>query len=108
MIRGFQVRADLFEREPRRFEFASRVESGLVQEVTTLRIAAGAESVDRKRANLRRKLDHADIRSTGDTVAAFLPAFGRSVEREDSAVVTIHTAHSETGFQILKVFILAF
>ena len=108
MVRSFEVCADLFEGEPGRFEFAARVESRLVHVVSALRISAGAKSVDRESADLWRKLDHADVRSTGNAVAAFLSALGRSVKREDSAVVTIHAANSEARLRVLKIFVLAF
>src|SRR6185503_2358342 len=108
MVRGFEICADLLECEPCWFEFAARVESGLVHVMTALRITAGAEGMDREGANFWRKLDDADIGSTGNTIAAFLSALGRGVEREHSAIVTIHAANSETGLRILKVFVLAF
>ena len=108
VIRGFEVRSDLFEREPGRLEFTARVEGRLVHVVSTLRIAAGAKRVDREGTNFWRKLDHADIRSAGNTVAAFLSFDLRGVQREDSAIVTIHAANSETRLRVLKVFVPAF
>src|SRR5215211_1615990 len=107
MIRGFEIRADLFEGEPGGFEFAARVESGLVHEVAILRIATRAKGVDRKGAHLWRKLDYADIRSAGNTVAAFLSADWRGVYGEDSAVVTVHAANRKARSRVQKVFVPA-
>src|SRR5688500_19277080 len=108
VIRGFEIRADVFEFKPRGFEFAARVERGLVHVVPARRICAGPERVNRKCPNLRRKLIHADIRSTSNTVPPFLSANRRRVEREDSAIVTIHAANSNAGLCILKVVAFAF
>src|SRR5678815_4488452 len=105
VVRGFEVCADLFECEPGWLELTARVERRLVHVVLALRISAGAEGVNRQGADLWSKLNHADVGSTGDSVAPFLPALGRSVKREYRAVVTIHSANSEAPFGIVKIFV---
>src|SRR6185437_10677142 len=74
----------------------------------TLRITARAESVDGEGTDDGRKLDDADVRSPGNAVTTLLSACSRGVKREDSAVVTIHTADRETRFRVLKFFTLTF
>src|ERR1043165_604992 len=108
MIGGFEIGADLVEGEPRRFELAARVKLVLVHVVSTLWIAARAKRVDRKRAHLGRKLNDTDVGSACDSVTPFLPVARRGVNREDSAVVTIHTTDGEARLCILKLFALAF
>src|SRR5262245_41755592 len=76
--------------------------------MSTLRIAAGAERVDRERANRGRKLNHADVSATSHAVTTLLSAAGRGVKREDGAVVTIHTTHRETWLRVLKILVFAF
>jgi|GEM_PF-3034323 len=108
MVCGFEVGADFVEGEPGGFEFAASVEDGLVHVVPALRISAGAEGVDGEGANLWTKLDHADIGSTGNTVAALLSTDRRGVKSEDSAIVAIHAADRKTRAAITKLFVLAF
>src|SRR5688500_1151771 len=64
-------------------------------------ITARAEGVDRKRANLRRKLNNADVCSSRNSVPAFLATHWCGVEREDRAGLRILK-------QILKVSALTF
>src|SRR5689334_19650989 len=76
--------------------------------MTALRIATRAECVNREGANLWRKLDHADVRAAGDTVATLLSVDWRSVDGEHSSIVAIHAADREAWFSVLKVFVLTF
>src|SRR5215203_875976 len=106
MVCGFEVRADLFECEPGWFELAASVENGLVHVVAALRVSAGAECVDRQCPDARPKLDNTDVGSACNAVSPFLSTHWRGVKREDSAVITIYTANSETRFRVLKLFSL--
>src|SRR4029079_7144280 len=103
MVGSFEVRADVFECQPGRFELAARVERSLVCVVFALWISAGAERVDRQCPHSWSKFDHADVSSTGDAVSPFLSALGRSIKREYRAVVTIHTAYSEARPGVVKI-----
>src|SRR5512134_2009349 len=98
MVGGFEVSADVGEGEPGWFELTAGVEDSLIHEVTALRIAAGAERVDRQGADARRKLDNTDVACPRNTVSPFLPAHGCGVQREDCAVVAIHTINSDARF----------
>src|SRR5687767_494261 len=65
-------------------------------------ITARAEGVDRKRANLRRKLNNADVCSSRNSVPALLSTHRCRVEREDRAVIAVYATDREAGLRILK------
>src|ERR1043165_271466 len=108
MIRTFEIGFDVFEYERGRFELSARVKYSLVHEVFALRIAAGAKCVNRECTNFWSKLNHTDVRSTGNTVSPFLSSFRCGIQREDSTVITIHPTDRETRFRILKILVPAF
>src|SRR5215210_3573071 len=101
---GFEVCADVFESEPGGFELSTRVENGLVHVVTALGITARAERVDRECPDAWSKLNHTDVGCACNAVSALLSTHGRGVKREHSAVITIHTANSETRSRVVKLF----
>src|SRR5262245_60554831 len=108
MVGGFEVGLDLVECEPRGFEFSASIERGLVHVVFTLRITAGAECVNRECTDLGAKLNDTDVRSTCNTVTAFLSTFGRSIKREHCTVITVHAANSQARLCITEIFVFAF
>src|SRR5688500_20342289 len=74
VIRGFEIRADVFEFQPRGFEFAACVERGLVHVVPARRLCAGPERMNRKCPSLRRKHHHADKSPTSNPLPPTLTA----------------------------------
>src|SRR5215217_2971454 len=98
MVRGFEVRTDLFECEPRGFELSARIKNGLVRVVLALRISAGAEGVDGESADAGSKLDDADVCSAGHAVTTLLSTLRCGVKREDRTIITVNTPHSKARF----------
>ena len=98
MVRGFEVSADVCQGEPGGFELTASIEDCLIHEVTALRIAAGAERMNRQGADAWRKLNNTDVARTRNTISAFLSSFGRGLERENSAIVSIDAINSDARF----------
>src|SRR5215213_6049480 len=76
--------------------------------MTTLWISACSEGVDRQRADLRSKLDHADVASTGNAVSPLLSRHWRGINREHSALITVDASDGKTRPGVVKLLLFAF
>jgi hypothetical protein len=108
MVRGFEIGADLFEREPGGLELTARVQRSLIGVVPVIRMPVRSEGVDREGPHLWPKLNHADIRRTRDTVIALLTWRRPGVEGIDGPVTAVDAGNRKTWPGIFKLLVPAF